>query len=102
VLSPRQSVLSVHEIFDGETDKGYSVALIDWEGNKCIGIRWNLTKSEWESQEKISGKKKCVGEPNSRGFPTWFILPTDFLKDILNRDSEISTKVRELLKDLPE
>jgi len=59
-------------------------AIVDWENHKGISIRWSITNQEWDDDEKKNGNKLCIGEPSSRGYPTWFMLPNDFfLKKIL-------------------
>ncbi|MBN8699569.1 MAG: hypothetical protein JST02_05115 [Bacteroidetes bacterium] len=99
VLSPKDCVDSVTPIYDGGPIQGeYSVAIIQWQGNPCIGIRWNITERELNNPDKVSGKIVCVGEPNSRGYATWFILPDEFLRDILN-GGQISEKIREYFND---
>lgn len=87
VRSPRDFVDSVSVIFDGGPES-YSFAKIVWEGNECYGIRWNVARREWDDPNKISGAKICVGVPSSRGYPTWFILPYDFLHKIADVDTE--------------
>ena len=43
---------------------GFSIATLKWDGNPCIGVRWN-------------GENNSIGWPISRGRPTWFILPDE-------------------------
>jgi hypothetical protein len=53
---------------------GWSVARGEWEGDPCLGVRWNGSKAD-----------EGVGNPQSRGYPTWFILP-DGLRDAIQRE----------------
>jgi hypothetical protein len=69
VLSPKASVRNLNVLFDGglwdeETHwAGWSLAKLEWDGAPAVGVRWN--------GEEGGG----VGNPQSRGLPTWFILP---------------------------
>lgn len=99
VVSPRDCVKNVVPIYDGGPNYGeYSVAILEWNGNPCIGIRWNITERELNNPDKVSGKVICVGEPNSRGYATWFILPDDFLRDLLSQ-GDISIKIQKYLNN---
>jgi len=100
VKSPRRCISSVTPLYDGGTDNAFSLAKITWQGKECIGIRWNVTQGEWDDENKINGTKICVGEPNSRGYPTWFILPNEFLKALLTGKGEISEAIRETLESI--
>ena len=44
-----------------------------------IGIRWNIAYSEWDDYRKQNGQDECIGNPQSRGIPTWFVLPDDMM-----------------------
>jgi len=78
VISPKISVEknSVRVLHDGreweENDKwrGWSVAELVWDGQPAVGIRWN-------------GDGENVGNPQSRGVPTWFILPEVLAKKVV-------------------
>jgi hypothetical protein len=59
-----------------------------------------VTYREWEDQDKKSGVKMCVGEPNSRGYPTWFMLPVSFLAELLSGTSEVAEAVSKALKEI--
>lgn len=64
VKSPKSSVdpNSIRVIYDGG-ENSYSVVLLTWEGAEgCVGVRWN-------------GAENGIGNPQSSGSPTWFILP---------------------------
>lgn len=44
-----------------------------------LGIRWNIAYSEWDDYRKQNGQDECIGNPQSRGIPTWFVLPDDMM-----------------------
>ncbi len=77
VWAPKTSVRSL-EILYNTGRNGWSVARIDWEGKESIGIRWN------------GGDGPGIGNPQSRGNATWFILPDELQEAILNRVEELS------------
>lgn len=82
VLSPRASIRSVEVIYS-TNNGGWSVAKIGWEDSESIGIRWN-------GSDDAPG----IGSPQSRGNPTWFILPEE-LHDV------ILAKIEELIVSAP-
>lgn len=49
---------------EGKTG-GFAIANLEYDGKNVIGIRWNGFDENDE------------GFPNSRGWPTWFILPKE-------------------------
>jgi hypothetical protein len=53
-------------------ERDYSVAIGRWDKKLCLGMRWN------------GSKDKRIGNPQSRGLPTWFIVPAVFQKSILD------------------
>ncbi|SDX75816.1 hypothetical protein [Flavobacterium degerlachei] len=98
VISPQDCVSNVVPIYDGGPTHGeYSVAILEWNGNPCVGIRWNITERELNNPDKVSGRIICVGEPNSRGYATWFILPDDFLRNLLS-GGDIASEIRNYLE----
>jgi hypothetical protein len=58
----------LHEAGPGEM----AVALGTWDGEPRIGLRWNGSADTTE-----------IGNPQSRGLPTWFMLPGDFTEPLL-------------------
>lgn len=100
VLSPVKNVKNVRVLFDGGNTHGaYSVARLKWNGNEVLGIRWNINENEAGDPKKISGAVTCLGEPNSRGYSTWFVLPDDFIGKILS-GSDLRDKLQEYLAEL--
>ena len=55
---------------------GWSAAEGEWDGDACLAIRWNG-----------SDATEGVGNPQSRGHPTWFIVPRD-LGRVLRQEIE--------------
>jgi hypothetical protein len=55
------------------------VARVEWEGSEKIGIRWNGSKDG-----------PGIGNPQSRGNATWFLLPEELEKVILEKVEEVS------------
>ena len=70
VVSPRNmwkfiEVLRLGEDnIDGDDDA--TLAIGEWDGDRVLAIRWNGTNDD----------ESGVGNPQSRGLPTWFILPS--------------------------
>lgn len=106
VISPRDFIDNVKVLFNGwdgsPPNQGahYSVAVITWDGVECIGIRWNVSEREWNNPDKIAHRQICVGEPNSRGYPTWFILPDSFLSMLLVSDGLLADDIRKALQEI--
>ena len=81
VTSPQGSwrlIKIIHDAGEG----GIAVAYGEWEEGLVIAIRWNGTNEP----------NKGLGNPQSSGHPTWFILPIDF--GIAFVDEIIKTKNR--------
>lgn len=75
VKSPKISISNLEPIIDkGEWE--YSVAVLDWEKKPRLAMRWNGGKGE--------DGKIHPGNPQSRGLPTWFVLPDEFDIEILS------------------
>lgn len=68
VLSPKGRVEELSVIYDGG-EEGWSLAKMKWDGEPAVGIRWNGGSND----KKFPG----IGNPQSRGVPTWFILPDE-------------------------
>jgi hypothetical protein len=77
VLSPKASVRSVEVIYS-TGNGGWSLARIGWENSQSVGIRWNGSDDE-----------PGIGTPQSRGNPTWFILPEDLHDVILQKVEDL-------------
>ncbi|HEV2380076.1 MAG TPA: hypothetical protein VG206_09820 [Terriglobia bacterium] len=78
VRSPRNRVGSVDVLYNSGSG-GWSVARVEYDNTPdCIGVRWNGSDGE-------SG----IGNPQSRGKPTWFVVP-----------DELSLNMREVAEQL--
>ena len=66
VLSPKAMVSALEVVFDGGENQ-WSVAKFKWKGDPVMGMRWNGGSGD----ARFPG----MGNPQSRGVPTWFIVP---------------------------
>jgi hypothetical protein len=96
VISPKRNIKSIVPIYQNSE---FALAKVTWNGTERIAIRWNVTENEWTNPDKISGKTICLGEPNSRGYPTWFVLPENFLKLLID-GSPLADDIKNILLDL--
>jgi hypothetical protein len=87
VVSPQASVRGVRVLYN-DTLGGWSVAEVNWEGNEAVGIRWNGADGE-----------TGVGNPQSRGHPTWFILPQPLEQAVLKEVERLSKGERDQLAE---
>lgn len=69
VVSPKVAVSNLRPIYDGG-ERNWSAALLDYEQEPSVGIRWN-------------GHGNRPGNPQSRGLPTWFVLPKEVRVPVL-------------------
>lgn len=93
VTSPMDYVQEVTPIFDGtEKNEGkekskrledFSLAILKWQDEYTLGIRWNLTMREDKDPKKQSGQKQCKGMPFSSAHPIWFVLPKQLHESVL-------------------
>ncbi len=77
VCAPKASIRAVEVIYDGGSGE-WSVARVNWEDEDRIGIRWN------------GGDGPGVGNPQSRGKATWFIVPEPLQHVVLEKVEELS------------
>ncbi|WP_369715679.1 hypothetical protein [Leptotrichia alba] len=95
VLSPRDKVKNLEIIINNDKED-YSIALLEYNGTECVGVRWNTTNEE----------KDNIGTPQSRGIPTWFILPKEiaevylekFLKEKEKKENDLKNRIKLYLK----
>ena len=97
VVSPRRNWRLIRVLQTGEQEDSkkqrVAIAIGTWQeegedADTCLAMRWNGSK-EWP-----------IGNPQSRGLPTWFIIPKRLNKaviEILSKDDQ--TLVRSLFKD---
>lgn len=92
VTSPLDAISNVDVLYDGG-DTSVSIAKITWFGNIVIGMRWNVSMREWNDPAKNKpGGATCLGNPVSRGYATWFILP----EDMFNSNTELAAVLKNL------
>ena len=70
VVSPKASWRLVDVVLDKGAGKGaYAIGM--WDDRRRIGFRWNGTE------------ENPIGNPQSRGLPTWTMLDTDLHQSVL-------------------
>lgn len=72
VISPRKAITSVRVLIN-EGENNYALATLQWDGEERIGLRWN------------GSADSPIGNPQSRGIPTWFVLPVP-IAELITRD----------------
>ncbi|HXB22310.1 MAG TPA: hypothetical protein VNV88_13055 [Candidatus Solibacter sp.] len=86
VLSPKGSVSDVQVIFNvGPVEGSWSVAKLVWQGESAVGIRWN------------GDEKRKTGTPQSRGNPTWFIVPWELAPRVLEEAERLASQANQNL-----
>ena len=66
VIYPKKRWKLDHVLYPGK-EGSWAAAEGKWDGNEALAIRWNGEK----------GKK--LGQPQSSGYPTWFIVPDELM-----------------------
>jgi hypothetical protein len=92
VTGPRDYVSNVRVIYNGGVNS-FSVAKLDWDGNPCLAMRWNVSAREWNDPDKQNNIKMCVGMPASHGHPVWFVVPEEFFDE----NSEVLKQIKSKL-----
>ena len=92
LFSPRRNWRLIRVLETGAQQDSYgcrvAIAVGTWDDSTVLAMRWNGDK-EWP-----------IGNPQSRGLPTWFIIPgrlNEAVIDTLSKDDQ--TLVRSLLKE---
>jgi hypothetical protein len=86
VTSPRRQWKLVHVLHDrGENSAAVAMGL--WDEKPVLAMRWN------------GNDDNPIGNPQSRGLPTWFIVPDDFRPAILARLQELAPESRLLARE---
>ena len=87
VHAPKRYWSLVQVLFDGgEGDS--SLAIGRWENNPVLAMRWNGTT------------ESPLGNPQSRGLPTWFIVPEQHRKQILETEQYSLSDQRSFLREI--
>ena len=70
------------DVLDDRGAGSHSIAIGEWDGDRVLAMRWN-------------GDAGGLGNPQSRGIPTWFVVPGDYnakLVETLPEDKQIIAK----------
>jgi len=78
VVSPKWAKIKIDEVILDTGDGGFSVVRLCYEEQVRLGIRWN-------------GSNDHLGMPSSRGNPTWFIMPDEFMEVMASKSRELVT-----------
>jgi hypothetical protein len=76
VTSPRRS-WRLDRVLVAGPEEGPSVAIGEWhgggqeDGRRVLAMRWNGTREHPK------------GTPQSRGYPTWFVVPSEYRSKLL-------------------
>jgi hypothetical protein len=73
VISPKLHWQLIDVLYDGGAGNP-AVAIGRWDGKVVVAMRWNGT-----------GKDNPIGNPQSRGLSTWFVMPDEFAELILSK-----------------
>lgn len=68
IKSPKDRVGGPYVVVFKNLAERWAIVAMDWEGEPRLGIRWF-----WESN----------GHPSGRGYPTWFVIPSELSKNVL-------------------
>ena len=68
VKSPKEHWVLIDVLVEKDD---WSLALGEWDGERCLAVRWN------------GDAKRPKGNPVSHGMPTWFMLPRYFTDVLL-------------------
>ncbi|WP_281111401.1 hypothetical protein [Providencia rettgeri] len=77
VISPKVHWKEGHTVLLDTGSGGWSVADGSWDGKPCLGLRWNGIDGE-----------DTIGSPQSRGKPTWWIVPSE-LEAVIRKEIEV-------------
>jgi hypothetical protein len=70
VKSPKASWVLLDVIYNGGAGE-HAVAVGEWDERRVLAMRWN------------GHGDNAIGNPQSRGIPTWFILPERYNEKVL-------------------
>lgn len=85
VTSPKARIRDLDVIYDGG-EEGWALAKMKWDDYDVVAMRWNGGSND----PRFPG----IGNPQSRGVPTWFILPgevADVIIDMLKLHKKFSS-----------
>jgi len=84
VTSPRRHWTLVAVVLDGG-EGNWAAAIGRWDGKPVLVIRWN------------GNDDNPIGNPQSRGLPTWFVVPDELRGSILETILRASPEKRPLV-----
>ncbi len=70
VISPRRH-WTLLMVLDSGSEGDAALCVGRWDNEPCLGMRWN------------GGEENPLGTPQSRGIPTWFIVPKKYANPII-------------------
>jgi len=76
VKSPKDAVTHLRILYDGGEEIGATAS--DWEGWSVAELEWYeepVLACRWNGSTNTARGVSEIGNPQSRGHPTWFILP---------------------------
>jgi hypothetical protein len=86
VISPKRQWTLVSVLYDrGENHAAVAMGL--WDDRPVLAMRWN------------GGEGNRIGNPQSRGLATWFIVPDEFKHAVLVRLEELAPENKLLAKE---
>ena len=71
VFSPRR-YWTLIKVLENQGEERHALALGRWDGKARLAMRWN------------GSRENPIGNPQSRGLPTWFILPEEYEEAVLS------------------
>lgn len=85
VISPKNKIKKIIKVIYDGGEWGSSVCELEWQNDgepkyeTEIGMRWNGSLEHGN-----------IGNPSSRGYPTWFIIPKDFRELVKEKAEELA------------
>lgn len=76
VVSPKGMVEDLCVIID-TGEEGWALSKLKWAGTPVLALRWNGGSKD----NRFPG----IGNPQSRGVPTWFVLPDEVGETIIEK-----------------
>jgi hypothetical protein len=86
VVSPKRQWTLVAVLYDRGEGQA-AAALGRWDGEPVLAMRWNGTDGN------------TIGNPQSRGLPTWFIVPNEFRLAMLNELTRLAPEKAALARE---
>ena len=86
INSPQGSVGGPHRVVYKDSDERWAIVALDWDGEHRLGIRW------------FTGS---MGNPQSSGNPTWFVLPPQLSRALLSGlpiDMQKASEIEQFLR----